>query len=110
MTNQHICLQQELRKEELLAQAPHSEVGAPRSLRPGSHRRHCWGARQGCAKHCLPDIWLQGQPHQDNEGEMGGSYEIELSALFLALGGQEGPKWHLREEKKPSDLELWLLP
>lgn len=34
----------------------------------------------------------------------------ELSALFLAPRGQEGPEWHLSKEEKPSDFALWLLP
>lgn len=57
------------------------------------------------ARHLAPR-----QPTQGKEGEMDGSYETELPALFLAPRGQDGPKWHLREEKQPSDLELWLSP
>lgn len=57
------------------------------------------------ARHLAPH-----QPTQGKEGEMDGSYETELPALFLAPRGQDGPKWHLREEKQPSDPELWLSP
>lgn len=57
--------------------------------------------KAGHSNACRP--LAPGQPTQGKEGEMDGSYETELPALFLAPRGQEGPRWHLREEEKPSD-------
>ena len=55
------------------------------------------------------DLWLQANPPRARREKWRAIMKQSFLPYFYPKRAG-GPEWHLREEEKPSDLEVWLLP